>query len=170
MMLLTILQGLILSLPSFALAAPRGSKPDPQGHYCPIFYKEPPQNCQQIPETFVDFSLEYHNITDPDTAILEDAFNALVVLQRRYFDSDYGTWPEAIDWTAAVAGTVMTGMLTTLTRTLGSVDLGGFIDGKARENLVSSYYAQIVASYFGQDILSIRGQVSSSLGRRDGLD
>jgi hypothetical protein len=153
--------GLLMAVFGGLVAFPSASDPGSLNQYCPIFYKgEPPANCLRIPDTFVDFSLEHHdNQTVPDTKILEDAFRALVSLQKEYFDTDYGTWPESIDWTAAVAGTVMTGMLTTLSRALGYIDLGGLDDWKERENLISSFYAQIVSSYFSQDILSIRGEV-----------
>lgn len=160
---LAILNGLLGGAIGGSLASASASEPDLRNSYCPVFYRgKPPVDCLQIPEAFVDFSLKHHsnNQTVPDTELLEDAFRALVVLQRDYFDPDYGTWPEAIDWTAAVAGTIMTGMLTTLTKALGYIELGGLNDWKARENLISSFYAQTVSSYFSQDILSIRGEVS----------
>lgn len=154
----SILNGLIFGLTVGLPGVRAVPEPDFQHRYCPVFYKEAPADCKPVPAAFVDFSLEHHDIPSPTTRMLEDAYDALVVLQRDYFDTDWGAWPEAIDWTAAVAGTVVTGMLTTLTRTLGAVDLDGANDEKAVENLVSSYYAQVVSWYFGQDILSIRAQ------------
>ena len=47
--------------------------------------------------------------TDADSEVLRDAFEALKVLQHEYFDVNYGTWPSAIDWTAAVTGTLVAG-------------------------------------------------------------
>ncbi|KAF7561363.1 hypothetical protein G7046_g2781 [Stylonectria norvegica] len=126
--------------------------------YCPVFYAESPKNCLPLPETFLAFSTDPEESPATDIRILEDAFNALVVLQEHYFESDFGTWPSAIDWTAAVAETIVSGMLTTLSKSLVSMDLGGIDNWKAKENLISSFYAQIVGSYFGQDVLSIRGQ------------
>ncbi|CAM1504748.1 Fc.00g023390.m01.CDS01 [Cosmosporella sp. VM-42] len=127
-------------------------------HYCPVFYTEPPTKCLQIPSSFLSFSSDDLNPPIADMGVLENAVEALMVLQNQYFDSDYGTWPSSIDWTAAVAGTVVSGMLTTLSKSLASTDLGGLSNWKAKENLISSFYAQVVGSYFGQDVLSIRGQ------------
>lgn len=155
----SLFNGLILGIVGGSLVVRGDSAPEQtRNRYCPVFFEEPLADCERVPEAFVDFSLENHTNPDPSTDVLEEAYSALVVLQRDYFDTDWGTWPEAIDWTAAVAGTVVMGMLTTLTRSLGSVDLDGVNDEKAVENLVSSYYAQVVYSYFSQDILSIRGQ------------
>lgn len=82
-----------------------------------------------------------------------------MVMQEHYFDSDYNTWPSAIDWTAAVAGTIVTGVLTTLSKSSASTATVMSDDWKAKENFISSFYSQVVGSYFGQDVISIRGQV-----------
>jgi hypothetical protein len=128
--------------------------------YCPVFYDSPPpRNCQPVPETFLDFISSGREVPQAEIEVLEDAFEALAVLQQVYFDSEAGTWPLANDWTAAVHETVMAGTLTTLTKALGSIHLSPFNDWTAKENLISFYYSQLVGSYFGQDILSIRGEV-----------
>uniref|UniRef100_A0A8H7NMQ6 Glycosyl hydrolase n=1 Tax=Bionectria ochroleuca TaxID=29856 RepID=A0A8H7NMQ6_BIOOC len=127
--------------------------------YCPVFYDSPPpRNCQPVPETFLDFISSGREVPQAEIEVLEDAFEALAVLQQVYFDSEAGTWPLANDWTAAVHETVMAGTLTTLTKALGSIHLSPFNDWTAKENLISFYYSQLVGSYFGQDILSIRGE------------
>lgn len=129
--------------------------------YCPVLYTHPPKDCKPIPTTFLGFSRDGKESPRPGVEALENAFDALDVLQRDYFNADYGTWPSAIDWTAAVTGTAIAGMLTTLSESLGSVDLGSpKIRWRAKENLISSFYAQLVGSYFNQDVLSLRGQVS----------
>lgn len=131
--------------------------------YCPVLYQEPPSDCRAIPGTFVDFSLADSEPPNVETEVLEDAFEALEVLQERFFDADYGTWPSAIDWTGAVTQTVIAGMLKTLTKSLGNVSVDGQIHGwKEKENLISSYFADLVNSYFGQDIVSLRGEVCIS--------
>lgn len=130
--------------------------------YCPVFYYEPPSNCEPLPESFLDVSSGASDSPSADIHVLEDAFSALVVLQDRYFDANFGTWPSTIDWTGAVTETVISGILTSLTKALAVGSLSGIENWKAKENLISSFYAQVVSSYFGQDTLSIRGQVRSS--------
>jgi hypothetical protein len=139
-------------------AAP--SRGNAQQEYCPVIYNETPKNCSPLPETFLSFSSK---VSDPpaETQVLEDALSALSALQDHFFQPDYATWPSAIDWTAAVAGTVIAGMLTTLSKAIDTVDLAGIKDWKVKENIISTFYAQLVGSYFGQDVLSLRGQVSN---------
>lgn len=167
MSILLLLTGL-LALVQVQVAATRNPG------YCPVFYIEPPKDCRPIPGSFLNFNLDEHEYPNPELETLDHAFNALEVLQREYFDTSFGTWPDAIDWTAAVAETVMTGMLTTLTKSLSTIEFDGDWEGnerwKAIENLISSYYAQVVASYFGQDILSIRGQVNPQSTHYDKCD
>lgn len=131
--------------------------------YCPVLYNEAPTNCRPLPETFLTFSSKPSDTKPADTQILEDALSALSSLQDHFFEPDYATWPSAIDWTAAVAGTVVAGMLTTLSKAIDSVDLAGIDDWRVKENIIATFYAQLVGSYFGQDVLSIRGQVSRLL-------
>ena len=131
--------------------------------YCSVFLGDSPLDCEPIRETFSSFALSSDaKVESAEIDVLEDAFEALLVLQGEYYSTDYGTWPTAIDWTAAVAQTLLTGALTTLSKSLGVVDVGRFNDWQAKENLISSFYDQVVGSYFGQDILSIRGQVNST--------
>ncbi|KAF5002893.1 hypothetical protein FGRMN_54 [Fusarium graminum] len=137
------------------LAAP--SRGNTQQEYCPIVYNEPPTNCRYLPETFLSFSSKA-SIPPAETQVLEDGLIALSALQDHFFQSDYATWPSAIDWTAAVTGTVVAGMLTTLSKAIDTVDLAGIDDWRVKENIISTYYAQLVGSYFGQDVLSLRGQ------------
>ncbi|KAG7421857.1 hypothetical protein Forpe1208_v000342 [Fusarium oxysporum f. sp. rapae] len=146
--LLTIIQSIS--------AAP--SREGAHKEYCPVLYNEPPTNCRPLPETFLTFSSKPSDTTPADTQILEDALSALSALQDHFFEPDYATWPSAIDWTAAVAGTVIAGMLTTLSKAIDSVDLAGIDDWRVKENIIATFYAQLVGSYFGQDVLSIRGQ------------
>lgn len=158
MMALRSLWACLLSLASIQVAAAARAA-DESLPYCPVFYSNPPAHCRPLPKTFLAFSKDVADVPAADVQILEDAFDALVVLQEHYYEADFGTWPSAIDWTAAVVQTVMTGMLSTLSKSLVSVDLGGFDNWKEKENLISSFYAQVINYYFAQDVLSIRGQV-----------
>ena len=149
---------------TFSLLQP--NKLSQEENYCPVFNAEPLGDCEQFPDTFLDFPAERAPSLWVDTNILDQAFDALNTLQREYFDSDYGTWPSTIDWTGAVVGTIISGMLRTLTDSFQEAAVGGAGDWKSKENLISSFYAQVVGYFFGQNVLAIRGQVSSgSLSR-----
>ena len=139
------------------------SRENPQQDYCPVIFTDKPTNCSPIPETFLSFSQQTSESPPAETKILEDALSALSTLQDTFFEPDYATWPSAIDWTAAVTGTVVAGMLTTLSKAINTVDLAGIDDWRVKENIISTFYAQLVGSYFGQDILSLRGEVSKIL-------
>ncbi|KAJ4137358.1 hypothetical protein NW768_002944 [Fusarium equiseti] len=134
------------------------SRESPQQDYCPVIYTDKPKNCSPVPETFLSFAPHTLDSPPAETQILEDALSALSTLQDTFFEPDYATWPSAIDWTAAVTGTVVAGMLTTLSKAINTVDLAGIDDWRVKENIISTFYAQLVGSYFGQDVLSLRGQ------------
>ncbi|KAH7313458.1 glycosyl hydrolase family 76-domain-containing protein [Stachybotrys elegans] len=121
---------------------------------------DPPAECRPFRGSFLDFEPMANHPQLADAEILDDAYEALAVLQHDYFDTDYGTWSSAIDWTGAVIETIVSGMLSTLSTSLGSdnVSSNAMSDWKAKENLISSYFSQVVGSFFGQDILSIRGE------------
>lgn len=79
-------------------------------------------------------------------------------MQDQYFQPWLGTWPTAIDWTAAVMGTHVSGALSTISRAL---DLLPGIDRWAhmgRENTVTLFFSQILGFYFGQDSFAIRNE------------
>lgn len=98
--------------------------------------------------------------TRPALTLFDDTLDAVRVMQNDFFQPWVGTWPTAIDWTAAVMGTQVTGALHSLSRTLETMRASGNQgdDFKAKENLVSLYFSQLVGFYFGQDSLSLRGQ------------
>ncbi|KAH8844388.1 hypothetical protein MCOR27_009439 [Pyricularia oryzae] len=88
-----------------------------------------------------------------DPRLLDEVVDALDTIQREYYDSSVGTWPTAIDWTAAIIGTHVTGALTSLSYAARD-------DNQAheRENLIALYFSQVIAFYYGQDHVGIRGQ------------
>lgn len=91
--------------------------------------------------------------------LLEESLNILQVMQDGYFAPWLGTWPTAIDWTAAVMGTHVSGALSSISRNL---DLLPNYDTKtvtsAKENLVTLFFSQILSFYFGQDHFAIRNE------------
>lgn len=130
-----------------------------QKTFCPVISVDAASNCQPPPSSFLNISRTPSTSKKEDVKFLEDAFSALAVLQNEYFRASNKTWPSSIDWTGAVVETVVSGMLTTLTKSLGSVVSDSSDGWAAKENLISSFYDQIISYYFGQDAEAIKGQV-----------
>lgn len=121
-----------------------------------------------IPQGFLPSSPVYLPNAANDT--LEDLLYALNVMQNDYFELWQGTWPSAIDWTAAVLGTHIAATLSSLSATLGQPsspagtgNTQGHLSelqkgGRALENLVNHFFDQLSAFYFGENALGIRGE------------
>lgn len=133
---------------------------------CPIFW-EGEQHCVPdapasfLPSDYAPPSPEATSTHDdssdaPDNLALQDCLYALEVLQRDYYAAWLGTWPRAIDWTAAVEGTLVCGALRTSTKALKQLGVGHL--SAIEENLINKYFSQAVGSYFGQNALAIRNQ------------
>ncbi|KAL8400110.1 hypothetical protein RB594_000496 [Gaeumannomyces avenae] len=91
----------------------------------------------------------------PDPRVLDEVLGALKVLQDNYFEPWKGTWPDAIDWTAAVIGTQVSGALSSLSHALAAGDEDS---DKDRENLIALYFSQMLGFYFGQNDIALRAQ------------
>ncbi|KAI5864719.1 glycoside hydrolase family 76 protein [Durotheca rogersii] len=95
----------------------------------------------------------------PDLSALANVLDAVQVMQTEYFAPWLGTWPESIDWTAAVMGTHVSAAARSLSEALPHIGSeGGVFGWKAKANLVDSYFTQLTAYYFGQDAFAIRNQ------------
>ncbi|KAK5663692.1 hypothetical protein OQA88_4123 [Cercophora sp. LCS_1] len=95
----------------------------------------------------------------PDVKLFADTLEALQVMQQEYFQPWVGTWPSAIDWTAAVIGTHIAGALKSISSGLEALQAHGINDDfRPTENAISLYYTQLVGFYFGQDAFSLRTQ------------
>ena len=93
---------------------------------------------------------------DVETAkikLFDDFLGALRVLQDDYFEPWLGQWPNAIDWTAAVTGTHVAASLSSLSQGLSAED-----SPREKENLITTYFSQLLSYYFGQDAFSIRNE------------
>ena len=91
------------------------------------------------------------------TALLD----ALDVMQSHFFTVSQGTWPKAIDWTAAVMGTQISATLSAMTyyaqKFKSSPSL--FADeARDHENLINLYFTQIASFYFGENAFALRAQ------------
>jgi predicted alpha-1,6-mannanase (GH76 family) len=102
----------------------------------------------------------------PIVNALEELHYALETMQGSYFQLWLGTWPDSIDWTAAVLGTYMSASLYSLTRSLDYIlpwqstsgDSRMQVEGQKVENEINKYFSQSVAYYFGEDAFAIRLQ------------
>ncbi|KAI9669265.1 MAG: hypothetical protein M1829_005142 [Trizodia sp. TS-e1964] len=92
--------------------------------------------------------------------------DALEVMQSRYFIVWRGAWPEAIDWTAAVLGTFVSGVLSSMSQSLDYIVPSATenalfpLEDNAQEldNLINHYFNHLVAFFFGQNTFSLRHQ------------
>lgn len=90
--------------------------------------------------------------------LLEESLKILQVMQEEYFAPWLGTWPTAIDWTAAVMGTHVSGALSSISRNLDLLPNYDTTVAGAQENLVTLFFSQILSFYFGQDHFAIRNE------------
>ncbi|KAI1448714.1 glycoside hydrolase family 76 protein [Annulohypoxylon stygium] len=135
---------------------------------CPIFYTTA-KTCDPIaPKSFLPANVlsiatdknKDNEAHSPNFDVLADVLEAMLVMQTDYFAPWLGTWPEAIDWTAAVMGTHVSGAVRSLSEALVHLnsDWERFVDWKLQTNLVDRYFAQVTAFYFGQDAFAIRNE------------
>ncbi|KAF1351233.1 glycosyl hydrolase family 76-domain-containing protein [Delphinella strobiligena] len=87
-----------------------------------------------------------------DRLYLDHAIEALEVMQAEYHELWIGTWPSAIDWTAAVVHTHVSALLDTVTRhNLGNETI-------RPPDIIHRYFAHTIAYYFGEDFFSLRNE------------
>ena len=92
----------------------------------------------------------------PTYSALLDALNTM---QSYFFMVSHGTWPDAIDWTAAVMGTQISAALSAMTKHIELEDsYGGSRVVYDQENVINRYFTQIASFYFGQNAFSLRNQ------------
>ena len=85
--------------------------------------------------------------------VFDEFLEALRVMQEEFFEPWLGQWPKAIDWTAAVIGTHVAGALSSISQGLSAEE-----GVKEKENLITTYFSQLLSYYFGQDAFSIRNE------------
>ncbi|MCJ1320418.1 hypothetical protein MMC15_005757 [Xylographa vitiligo] len=91
--------------------------------------------------------------------------DALDVMQSSYFEVWQGTWPNAIDWTAAVVGTHVSASLSSMTRSdwyskevAAATSLAAPHNVTIPENLINKYFSHILSFYYGEHAFALRGQ------------
>ncbi|KAI0837559.1 glycoside hydrolase family 76 protein [Hypoxylon sp. FL0890] len=131
---------------------------------CPIFFTKT-KKCDPIaPKSFLPANIasveKDKQPHSPDLNVLADVLDAMRVMQTEYFTAWLGTWPNAIDWTAAVMGTHISGAVRSLSEALVHInsDRESIVDWKLEANLIDEYFTQITAYYFGQDAFAIRNE------------
>ena len=105
-------------------------------------------------------------IVPPRFGVYKNPHDALETLQARFFEVWLGTWPDAIDWTAAVMGTHVSDGLISLTKGLSystppsdtPIDENTASRAREVENEINKYFSQSVAYYFGENAFAIRTQ------------
>ena len=133
---------------------------------------------QAIPERERAFATKYNNVqtvlssTDEQNPSATDhsygsttfpgsyaAFlEALETMQAHFFEIWVGTWPGAIDWTAAVMGTQVSKSLEAITLEADYETGTSLLDTTTEDNLINKYFTQLVSFYFGEDALALRTQ------------
>ena len=100
---------------------------------------------------------------EPDTypSTYTALLNALEIMENHYFAVSRGTWPQAIDWTAAVMGTHVSATLSAMTSYAQALEASPilFIDeARDHENLINRYFTQITSFYFCENAFALRTQ------------
>lgn len=97
---------------------------------------------------------------DPTTSAT--LITALSTMQSHYFQIWPGTWPSAIDWTAAVLGTHVSATLSAITGSLRHIKIrtseGDSPGTSSHENMINQYFTQIASFYHGENAFSLRTQ------------
>ena len=83
---------------------------------------------------------------------------ALETMQSHFFEIWVGTWPSAIDWTAAVMGTHISKSLEAITLEADWETLSSTLNATGEDNLINRYFTQLVSFYFGENALALRIQ------------
>lgn len=98
-------------------------------------------------------------------SIFSALLDSIDIMQSHYFEIWQGTWPEAIDWTAAVMGTQVSATLSTMSRfeesQLNLIATGNRSRAAQEislENLINRYFTQITSFYFGENAFGLRMQ------------
>lgn len=96
--------------------------------------------------------------TSTATDLLDSTIEVLETMQEEYFENWLGTWPTAIDWTAAIMGTHVSGALRSISRALHLIPVTKTTVDRHQENLVTLFFSQVLGFYFGQDSFAIRNE------------
>ena len=97
--------------------------------------------------------LSHPEVPSSYTALLD----ALHVMESHFFSVAHGTWPQAIDWTAAVMGTQVSASLSAMSE-CSKLPECSELHVHGHENLINRYFTQVTSFYFGENAFSLRTQ------------
>ena len=143
-----------------AIAAPSSLKDSDFFLRGPTYGLRPQQRFKNHKDTLSAESLFSNDNQDES---LRSTYTALLdsigVMQSHFFEVSQGSWPAAIDWTAAVMGIQVSATLTAMTEDHEPMRLHSKMDeAYSLENLINRYFTQIAAFYFGENAFSLRTQ------------
>jgi len=113
---------------------------------------------QRRPSANNDLPIHHETSSASNQSTYTSLLDALGVMQSHFFVVSHGTWPEAIDWTAAVMGTQVSATLTAMTKHANSLSSPAPSSILDHENLINRYFTQITSFYFGENAFSLRTQ------------
>lgn len=156
----------IISLSTLSLAA---AAPDQEAAESSLFHgSKPLLGDKGLPQQhafsaddnapFIAHTSQEPNTYPPTYTALLDALD---VMQSHFFVVSQGTWPEAIDWTAAVMGTQVSATLSAMAsyaQLLKSSSSLCLDEARDHENFINRYFTQITSFYFGENAFSLRTQ------------
>lgn len=119
---------------------------------------KPPPAHQHILDNHVDEPADIHTLSAAYMDVFEPMLEVLYTMQEDHFAPWLGTWPTAIDWTAAVMETHVSGALSSISRALDLISVFGRDGERRKENLVTLFFSQVLSYYFGQDHFAIRNE------------
>ncbi|KAI1314299.1 glycosyl hydrolase family 76-domain-containing protein [Xylaria venustula] len=131
---------------------------------CTVFFKSQKQCDPIAPASFLPAYMAFasksrtKSTTTTNKSVFHGLLDALNVTQSEFFAPWLGTWPDAIDWTAAVIGTHISGATRTVSEDVMSLNSqkDHAVDWRRTSNLIDKYFTQLIAYYFGQDSFAIR--------------
>ena len=116
-------------------------------------------NTDEQTNSAIDNSNGFTSFPGSYAAFLE----ALETMQSRFFEIWVGTWPGAIDWTAAVMGTQVSKSLEAITLKADYETPTSTLNATSEENLINKYFTQVVSFYFGENALALRIQANDDM-------
>ncbi|KAF2221668.1 glycosyl hydrolase family 76-domain-containing protein [Elsinoe ampelina] len=109
-------------------------------------------------DPLLDTASRLKHVTNSDTGSLQHVQDALKVMQDSWYQLWVGTWPTAIDWTAAVINTYVTSTLMSLSKHLYSSPVLTSTEALLLQSDIDKYFAHNTAFYFGENAFAIRNQ------------
>ncbi|CAI4218688.1 unnamed protein product [Parascedosporium putredinis] len=116
-----------------------------------------PLTTASLLSALADASLAFGSGPTANSSLLEQTYISVATLQGEFFERHRGTWPRAIDWTAAFIHTSLSATTNSLSKALGESHARDVETGMVW-NMVDTYFSQIVGFYFGQDYRAIKHQ------------